>query len=495
MCSRLQLRLMAPMVLVLVLLAEAAETEVVAQANNEDNSDENVDDDGAKSSAEVEATADGEEDVDGVEGKESESSNGKPDIASLQESLRVGGVEGLNKMLKSIQAKTSLLSDASLHIKKDASGQEMYDFRDVDVGKHAQGGAARPEPQSPPLQRAVATPATMAAPTDATPRKALVLATPATGQVEPAVQKSQGPGDPVATFPAADLAFHQAAGSNPVPAQTESTDTDQAGSDEDEPDATLAEDSTAPGPVMAAASAVPAQHHALVGKQAEKLIIWPPPPVATVQGQSNTGLTQAQGVDDESVTADSPGGSLSDSPGADGPRSNVVELEPTMQGVASSNQTLQAKSAPAAATVAAAAVGEKADVLLKGLLSLRQSADALIRSVSPGAAAMASEIPSVPARGSSSQAIAAATELEQKMLGRLDSLEKANLEMQQELKGQSRKLLQVEASQSREESELVAAKQERDKLRQQLDAQLLRGAAASPHAVTARRHGRHHKPT
>jgi len=62
---------------------------------------------------------------------------GVPDVDSLQNSLQSGGVEGLNKMLKAMAAGMHGGDDSSAHVTKDASGNAMYDFRDI-------SGAAKP---------------------------------------------------------------------------------------------------------------------------------------------------------------------------------------------------------------------------------------------------------------------------------------------------------------------------------------------------------------
>lgn len=54
-------------------------------------------------------------------------------VGDLQSSLSSGGVEGLTKMLAAMSAMHTGASDASLHIKKDKDGNEMYDFSDVGV--------------------------------------------------------------------------------------------------------------------------------------------------------------------------------------------------------------------------------------------------------------------------------------------------------------------------------------------------------------------------
>lgn len=64
---------------------------------------------------------------------------GSIDLDGLQDSLKNGGVEGLNKMLKAMAAANGMHDDQSAHLTKDASGNAMYDFRDI-------AGGAKPAP-------------------------------------------------------------------------------------------------------------------------------------------------------------------------------------------------------------------------------------------------------------------------------------------------------------------------------------------------------------
>lgn len=62
------------------------------------------------------------------------------DVDGLQSSLKTGGVEGLNRMLQAMAAVGGAHGGdgASAHLTKDASGNAMYDFRDI-------SGAPKPE--------------------------------------------------------------------------------------------------------------------------------------------------------------------------------------------------------------------------------------------------------------------------------------------------------------------------------------------------------------
>jgi len=62
------------------------------------------------------------------------SAGGALDLNGLQNSLKEGGVDGLNNMLQSFAAtmgSAGSANSANMHITKDANGQEIYDFRDV----------------------------------------------------------------------------------------------------------------------------------------------------------------------------------------------------------------------------------------------------------------------------------------------------------------------------------------------------------------------------
>jgi len=83
---------------------------------------------------------------------------GALDLAGLQNSLKEGGVDGLNNMLKSFAAtmnSAGSVKGANMHMAKDADGHDMYDFRDMEASStpipaHAQG--AQTLPLTPPLQ-------------------------------------------------------------------------------------------------------------------------------------------------------------------------------------------------------------------------------------------------------------------------------------------------------------------------------------------------------
>lgn len=68
------------------------------------------------------------------------------DLSRLQNTLKSGGVSGLNSMLRTFQdmSKIGGKSDVASHIKKDANGNEMYDFRDIDVTTPAPSVAKSP---------------------------------------------------------------------------------------------------------------------------------------------------------------------------------------------------------------------------------------------------------------------------------------------------------------------------------------------------------------
>lgn len=133
----------------------------------------------------------------------------KPDVARLQESLRTGGVEGLNKMLKSIQSIGGLHSDASLHIKRDESGHEMYDFRDVD-------------PPTPPASPAVA----RAAPPPGVPvTSAPASAEPASEDMGVAPASNAGTAD-------STIAASAATGARSSASEASDSDTDSADGDD-----------------------------------------------------------------------------------------------------------------------------------------------------------------------------------------------------------------------------------------------------------------------
>lgn len=85
---------------------------------------------------------------------------GPLDVDGLQKSLTSGGVEGLNTMLKAMAAGMHGGDDSSAHVTKDASGNAMYDFRDISGGaKPATSTQAAPLPAS--KQAAKATPEAM----------------------------------------------------------------------------------------------------------------------------------------------------------------------------------------------------------------------------------------------------------------------------------------------------------------------------------------------
>lgn len=66
-------------------------------------------------------------------------SDGGIDIGGLQKSLKDGGIEGLNNMLKAFATMGSVSggNNANMHITKDADGHEVYDFRDLDASTPA----------------------------------------------------------------------------------------------------------------------------------------------------------------------------------------------------------------------------------------------------------------------------------------------------------------------------------------------------------------------
>lgn len=81
------------------------------------------------------------------------------DVDGLQNTLQSGGVEGLNKMLKAMAAAQGG-GDSSAHLTKDASGNAMYDFRDINGPPKPETSpqtAAPPAPKvAPVVQHAAA---------------------------------------------------------------------------------------------------------------------------------------------------------------------------------------------------------------------------------------------------------------------------------------------------------------------------------------------------
>jgi len=83
--------------------------------------------------------------------------SGALDINGLQNSLKEGGVDGLNNMLQSFAAtmnSAGSTNSANMHITKDADGQEMYDFRDPESSPPtpAHATSAQTLPPTPPMQ-------------------------------------------------------------------------------------------------------------------------------------------------------------------------------------------------------------------------------------------------------------------------------------------------------------------------------------------------------
>jgi len=82
------------------------------------------------------------------------SAGGALDVSGLQNSLKEGGVDGLNNMLKSLATtmnSAGSVNGANMHITTDADGHEMYDFRDLEASSpHTRAHAE--SAQAPPLQ-------------------------------------------------------------------------------------------------------------------------------------------------------------------------------------------------------------------------------------------------------------------------------------------------------------------------------------------------------
>jgi len=348
---------------------------------------------------------------------------GSIDIDGLQNSLSSGGVEGLNKMLQAMAAANGAGSP-SPHLTKDASGNAMYDFRDI----------SGPPKSTLSSAAAVLTAAPKAAPTSqqdrsvpppaSSSRSDSELPMPDFGIIEPvAAQKLVGK----ATLPAAPLLRQ-------TPAQSLLTASSRPEDALPMPDFGIIEQPKTRKPRAATRSLV----GAAVANQA---------PVAR-PGDDDTdeAKTQEHRVQESHLIVWPP-----ETPAVASPQANVAQA--ALPPVLPSRNTNEA-------TVAA---------LANGLESMRRNLDTLVKeadSMTHTHQQVGSSVPTTSPASASIGAAGGAAGAE--ILKRLQEIEDENAQMKKQEAAQASRLEVVEAKEQRETAELVALEKENVQLQQQV---------------------------